>query len=164
MQTLYLAGPITGLTYETARRWRQDVDNRLSQVLDVRTGRHMFHVLDPMRGKEALAGTGKVLTATFTKDNDPFNNAEDREVDRDFFDTQRSDVILFNLEPDGVNPTRISIGTMFEMSWAKALRKFSVTIMTPGNIHEHLYTKKTSCVIVPNLEEALQYLQHNLNA
>lgn len=190
-QLIYLAGPMTGLLFEEARRWRNEAKERLESLLDPETGVRVYRTLDPCRGKEYLEG--HVLQAM----DDEGLGWGDIVVPRDKYDVTRSDIVLFNLLPavecnepvvrdfgDAIssismsaearsevyNTARrlfggaVSIGTMFEMAWAREYGKFSLVVMQKGNPHEHEFVKKHSSVIVNSLEDAYGYLEKVLNS
>src|SRR3982751_2947354 len=118
---VYLSGPVTGLVYEDAVDWRQSVTQQLEHW-DLRA-------IDPMRGKEFLAGKGELSAQC---DQHPAHGA--REVmTRDHFDTINANVVLVNF----LGAQRVSIGTVMEIAWAWDRRIPVVAAIEPGNIHDH---------------------------
>lgn len=141
MKTIYLAGPMTGFTLEDAQSWRKVATGYLEDL--------GWTVLDPCRAKDHMKG--KVIPASGYKHGRAL-------VARDRHDIKQADVVLFNFEPNGLQPERVSVGSLFEKAWVHEWGKLSVTIMTPGNVHEHIFVEETSPVLVPTLEEALDYI------
>lgn len=132
---MYLAGPITGLTFVEAAAWR-DRATFLLGVEDVDT-------LDPLRGKEHLAGTGPLP-------NDFDGGLE--AVAQDLDDVHRSDVVLANFE----GCRSISAGTMAELGYAKATQAQVVSVVPRGNPHDHIFVKYISSRVVETLDDGIQ--------
>lgn len=139
---VYLAGPITGLTYEQAQDWR---------LWFRRTCPAPWACLDPLRGFEHL-NDGTQLPDTFQGEFDA--------VARDLTDISSCDVVVVNL----AGAERISIGTMCELGYARAKGKFIVTVLdgdsyyfggSVRNPHDHLFVRQMSDVVVAQLPEAI---------
>src|SRR6476469_8136640 len=96
---IYMAGPITGLTYQEATGWRKQVREALPDD---------WKILDPMRGKSHLRGMG-ALAANFDSGMDA--------VSRDLQDIRDADVVLahFAASPTA---TSVSLGTSCEIGYA----------------------------------------------
>lgn len=138
---VYLAGPITGLTYEGASDWREWVAARFPAYIVA---------VSPLRGKDYLP-RGTALADHY----EPALSTTKGITTRDRFDVMRADLILVNF----LGATRVSIGTVMEIAWADMLRKPIVVAMEPGNIHEHGMLKESSGFIVPSLEEAIEVIK-----
>lgn len=144
--TVYLAGPITGLTYDDGNDWREDV------AMDLRgSGIVAF---SPLRAKHFLREIG-VLDSAGTPDSaymglNPLSEPKGITA-RDRFDCTRCDVVMVNL----LGAQRISIGTMIEAGWADAARRPIVVAMEPDNIHRHAMLNEVAGFIVPTLKEAV---------
>jgi nucleoside 2-deoxyribosyltransferase len=139
MKSVYLAGPITGVSYDGTTSWR----NLVTASLEA----HGIAGLSPMRFKKHL----KAETAIGNCDeSNPMGSAKGITT-RDRFDVMRSDVILFNL----LDAKIVSIGTMIEVGWGDMLRKPMVVAMEPDNIHKHAMLRETVGYIVPTLQEAV---------
>ncbi len=133
---VYLAGPITGLAWGDAVDWRE-------RAIDLLPA-HIIGV-SPLRGKDYLSQEEDL------KDHYPElhpMSTEDGIMTRDFFDVMRADALLVNF----LGATRVSIGTVMEISWAHMLRKPVVVVMEETNIHQHSMLRKASSLIVPSLE------------
>lgn len=118
---VYLAGAITGLSYGNATTWREEVKLKLNDF-----GIKSF---SPMRGKSYLSKEDKL--------SDTYNNHTMSSIVginvRDFNDVKTSDAILVNL----LNTTKVSIGTVMEIAWARAFQIPVVIVMENENVHNH---------------------------
>lgn len=145
--TVYLAGPITGLSYDAATDWRKDFTARLRM--------HHIKGLSPMRGKEYLSHVGK-----FTMDGDKYQpysvmSSNRGIITRDRFDATRCTVLLVNL----LGAEHVSIGTMIEIGWADGKRIPIVGVMEKsGNPHEHGMVLEAFGYRVETLDEALHLI------
>jgi nucleoside 2-deoxyribosyltransferase len=157
MKTVYLAGPITGLTYEGATDWRDYAKKKLAQ----------FNILgvSPMRGKEFLRGLSSMPSGDQAKGTDRHGlSLPHGFVARDRLDVRRADAVLMNL----LGAERVSIGTMVEIGWADAFLKPVVLVMEPlfvskngleasvgGNIHEHGFVRELTQYHNEDLDTAI---------
>lgn len=140
MKTVYLAGPITGLTYDDGQDWRLRAAAQLDQ-LGVRA-------LSPLRGKDYLRSFGKL--------EDQYVGVHALSepagiVTRDRNDCTKSDVVLANF----LGAERVSIGTVMECAWADLARVPLVLVMEPDNIHQHAMVRQVAGYIVDDLDEAV---------
>src|SRR3990172_7405419 len=143
---VYLAGPITGLTYNGAIDWRDEV------ALQLR-GRGI-QAVSPMRGKGFILKRQNghdILAQTYP---DAPVSTQKGIVARDRFDVHNSDLVLFNL----LGSENISIGTMVEMGWCDAFRKVAVVVMESGNVHDHAFVKEIAGYLVHTLDEAVELI------
>lgn len=144
--SVYLAGPITGLTYDEGNDWREAVMEDLASV--------GITAYSPLRAKNFLRQIG-VLDAAGTPDSaymglNPLSEPKGITA-RDRFDATRSDVVLMNL----LGATRVSVGTMIEAGWADAARRPIVIAMEEDNVHRHAMLNEVAGFIVPTLAEAV---------
>jgi nucleoside 2-deoxyribosyltransferase len=118
-QRIYLAGPISGLTYErSALGWRERVRELLPE----------FNLISPMRGKDFLAGRGPLVGAYADFPMSSVNGI----LGRDRNDVFTCDLVLACfLEADG----NFSLGTAMEFGWADAMRKPIIMIARPEDPH-----------------------------
>jgi nucleoside 2-deoxyribosyltransferase len=140
---VYLAGPITGQSYKGATEWRQAVirDLALKGIVGY----------SPMRAKSALDGM-RDLSAWDYPDDGPLSGRA--MYHRDLHDVRRADVILANF----VGATQISVGTIYEMGYAKALNIPVIVAMEEGNPHKHIFVTNGADLICPDLREALAWI------
>jgi len=135
--TVYLAGPITGLSYGECTDWRETVTN---QLLDCG-----IIAFSPMRNKQFLSGETKIHHS-YSGD---VMSCQRGIYARDKWDVLRVDVVLFNL----LGAQIVSIGTVMEVAWAADRGKPAVLVMeAKGNIHTH-----------PMLLEACPFFVHTLD-
>lgn len=144
--SVYLAGPITGLTYDEGNDWREAVMADLASV--------GITAYSPLRAKNFLRQIG-VLDSAGTPDSaymglNPLSEPKGITA-RDRFDATRSDMVLMNL----LGATRVSIGTMIEAGWADAARRPIVIAMEEDNVHRHAMLNEVAGFIVPTLAEAV---------
>lgn len=135
---IYLAGPITGLTYDGADDWRGYAAERLGKD----------HVRNPLRGKEYLREHGVLEDAYH--DIHPLSTQKGI-THRDRNDVRTSDVVLANF----LGATRVSIGTMIEFGWADAFRVPVVAVMEPDNVHAHGMALEVAGWVTDNLDEGI---------
>jgi nucleoside 2-deoxyribosyltransferase len=141
VKKIYLAGPISGLTYDGAQDWR----NKFSAAIDDR-----IECFSPLRGKDYLTMRGK-LEGSY----DEFPLSTDQGITtRDRYDCMGADLVVFNM----LGATeRVSIGTMIELGWADATRRPAILIMEKeGNIHEHPMVRQTTQFRVDNINDAVR--------
>lgn len=145
MKSVYLSGPITGLTFAGATDWRQYAIESLAA--DGIVG------ISPMRAKDYLAALNAPISGhgrEYVKMG--VLSTPQAVVTRDRFDTQRADVMLMNL----VGADRVSIGTMVEIGWADAARVPIIGIIEPsGNVHDHMFVNNMIGFRVETLDEGL---------
>jgi hypothetical protein len=133
---VYLAGPISGLTYDGAQQWREYAKGILAPEI---------HAYTPLRAKQYLRTEG-VLQQSY----DVHPLSTDRGINtRDHFDCMTSDLILCYL----LGATERSTGTIMEVAWSFAYKKPLVVVMEKeGNCHDH-----------PMLREAIGYRTEDLD-
>lgn len=141
--SVYLAGPITGLTYDEANDWRNKAREYLAQFNIV--------AFSPLRGKAYLKNLGE-LTATAEEEGKAGVLSTPKAImARDYRDATSCDVLFVNL----LGATRVSIGTVMEIAWVYQLHKPIVLVMEPGNVHEHAMITETLGFRVSTIEEGL---------
>jgi nucleoside 2-deoxyribosyltransferase len=136
---VYLAGPITGLTYDQGQDWREYVAQALPKE---------FQAISPLRAKDVRLARVGIIEDTY--EDDPLTTAKGITT-RDRMDCTRSDLIIMNL----LGATRVSIGTMIEIGWANANNIPIILIMEKGNLHNHAMVRECAGWTVDNLEHAI---------
>jgi nucleoside 2-deoxyribosyltransferase len=152
MKQVYLAGPITGLTFEGCTDWR---DYAIASLAD-----NAIKGLSPMRAKEFLKHLGPLPALKNSKEDYEYAQygclASSRGImTRDRFDATRCDVLLVNL----LGAERVSIGTVMEIAWADLRRTPIVAVMEEGNVHEHGMINEAIGFRVTTLDEALNIIK-----
>lgn len=139
---VYLAGPITGTSYEECTNWRDSIKYALE---DLDLGIECY---SPMRGKAYLSKEDEI--------SDSYNDFTMSSITginiRDYNDVITSGVVLVNL----LNSKKVSIGTVMEIAWARMKQIPIVIIMEKeGNIHDHGMLTY-NCIRVTSLDEAYE--------
>lgn len=181
-KTVYLAGPITGLTYEGCTSWRDYAREQLEYEMTGRADinramppenslvpeyrRTGIKTLNPMRMKEHL-DDGREIPAVSPDYDDQFV------VERDLYDIRQSNVVLENL----LGAERVSVGSMQEMGYGKALSKYIVVLIEPDGViespqdegplqssgrynpHHHLFVYHNASVVLHNLDDAIEVIK-----
>lgn len=145
---MYLAGPITGLTYDGAEDWRAFAKAEL--------GAAGIKAVSPLRGKDYLRGI-PALTADCAGYGALNCMSSPRGImTRDRYDATRCDALLVNL----LGADRVSIGTVMEIAWADLCRTPIVVAMeASGNLHEHAMIAEAIGFRVTSLAEALHVVK-----
>ena len=147
-KTVYLAGPITGLTFDECTDWRQHAVRRLAS--------QGIKGLTPLRGKEYLNSFGKLSGHGREYADAGVLSTARAVMTRDRFDATRCDVLLVNL----LGAKIISVGTVMEMAWADLRRTPIVcAIEKTGNIHEHMMIDQAIGFRLESLDEALSVVE-----
>ena len=141
-KTIYLAGPITGLTHDGARYgWRLDFESLMPE--------HIF-CNSPMRGKEMLKEWGVLTSGAGYPDN--AMTTPEGITSRDFNDVKTCDAMIACFLESGGN---LSGGTFMEYGFAHALQ---IPIIGIGRADDpnlqHLMAKRVLGWQVDTLEEA----------
>ena len=142
---VYLAGSISGLTYEGATEgWREEFKRLLGEITPP-----MVKCYSPMRAEEHLIGKGPISPKAYT--GDPWSVARSIVI-RDRNDVRTCDVMVACfLESGG----RISLGTGLEFGWADAWQKPIIMIAAEDDPHrQHPMLAPTAGYVTDNLQEA----------
>lgn len=143
MHTVYLAGPISGCSYDEAVDWREGVIGALA-------GKRIKG-LSPMRCKNYLEGMKDLDKNCIEYGAINCLSSPRGIMTRDRFDCTRCDVLLVNL----LGAKKVSIGTVMEIAWADLSRIPIIVVMEPGNIHEHAMVSEAIGFRVGTLNEAI---------
>lgn len=136
---VYLAGPITGLTFDEGQDWRIDAKEVFASFnIDARS---------PLRSKEYLKDVGALASQYHNMH--PLSSASGI-VCRDRNDCVTAGVVLANLH----GATRVSIGTVMEVAWADAARVPVILVAEEGNVHLHGMMTEVAGYVVSDLETA----------
>lgn len=138
--SVYLGGPITGLTYDDGNEWRTFAREWLQPW--------GIQAFSPLRAKEYLRHVG-ILDGQYHELN--VLSGPKGITTRDRFDVMRCDLLLVSF----IGAERVSIGTVMEIAWADMLRKPIVVAMEEDNLHRHEMLTTAAGFVVETLEEAL---------
>jgi hypothetical protein len=141
-RTVYLAGPITGLTFEGATSWREYAVSKFPDWL---------LPLSPLRGKSYLKGMVDERNTIADHYQNKILSTPRGITTRDRNDVMRSDAVLVNF----MGAPRVSIGTVVEVGWADAFRKPLIVVMDRENMHWHSIIRECAGYITADLDEAI---------
>jgi nucleoside 2-deoxyribosyltransferase len=148
--TVYLAGPITGCSFDECVDWREKMISQLpSEIVG----------FSPMRGKTYLEGSKEIAASYEEKSDNSLKQVMSCArgiTTRDFNDCKRADAIVVNL----VGAKKVSIGTVMEIAWGKAFNIPVILIIEEnGNIHEHPMIMECVGFRVNTVDQALDVLK-----
>jgi hypothetical protein len=148
--SVYLGGPIAGLSYFEATVWRDYVLRAFDGICpDIRC-------FSPMRHKPFLQTEPVIDGDAASRVGYSHPLASDKGiVARDRMDCTRADLILFNLVEQ---PDRLFAGTCIEIGWGDAARIPMVAALTPGSVWDHPMVRQMIPFIVPSLDEAIELI------
>jgi nucleoside 2-deoxyribosyltransferase len=119
--SLYLAGPISGCTFDGCTTWRNEFRKLMPPEVEC---------LSPMRDKEYLSAE-QIIEHDYP---DTVMSCQRGIMTRDYFDCTHATAIIADLR----GAERVSIGTVMEIAWAFAHRVPVIAILEPqGNLHDH---------------------------
>lgn len=137
---VYLAGPISGLSFDQAQSWRTYAETRFP--MEIRG-------ISPLRCKSALRSKG-IITDSYP---DSPLTTDRGIITRDRQDCTRADALLVNL----LGAKFASPGTSIEFGWADAHRIPTVVVMEPsGNPYDHPMIRELTGFRVTTLDEGIE--------
>lgn len=146
--SVYLAGPITGLTYDDGQEWRET----MKRTFDA----YGIDAYSPLRAKQYLKKYGELdsggLKSAYLKEH-PLSSPSGI-VARDRNDCTHRDAVLANL----LGAERVSIGTVMEIAWADLARVPCVVVMEEGNVHDHAMIHATAGFVTDDMDEAVDII------
>jgi nucleoside 2-deoxyribosyltransferase len=153
-KTVYLAGPIDGLSYRDGIEWRDAAREELAK--------YGIKAMSPQRGKgyimshEAIADEMDFSKQEAHFADDPMSTARGV-LTRDKFDALNCSVLLVNF----LGAKRVSIGTVMEIAWAYLQGKPIVVVIEDDNqLHGvHPMLRETFSFRVNNLEKGVEIVQ-----
>lgn len=143
MKSVYLAGPISGLTFDAAKAWR-DVASRALWESGIAA-------ISPLRFKTFLSKFGVLDADGRRYENESPLSSQRGITTRDRYDCTRADVVLVNF----LGATTVSIGTVIELAWADSKRIPIVCVMEDGNPHDHMMVRELIDFRTSSLAEAI---------
>jgi len=143
---VYLAGPISGLTYAEGQDWREYAAANLPKEI---------RAISPLRCKKAELNRVGIIRDAY--ENHPLTSTSGI-TSRDKFDCMRADAVLFYM----VGAKTVSVGTCMEFGWASAARPNPIIITVieeKGNLHDHPMVRGVTGFRVTTLDEGLKVLE-----
>jgi hypothetical protein len=138
-KSIFLAGPLTGVSYKDALEWRKYVESKLPADIVA---------FSALRGKICLAKE-RVLKSAYPEH---LLTTPQGTITRDRYDVSRCDALFVNF----LDTDRVSIGTIMEMAWADSRRIPIILALENGNIHDHAFVRQVAAFITRDLDEAIQ--------
>jgi nucleoside 2-deoxyribosyltransferase len=140
MTKVYLAGPVSGLSWKEATLWRKEVTKHLWQDWGI-------EAIDPLEGKAHLQFEKAIpLTTEHVRDQAPAI------LDAALYNVMRADMLLVHFNEGST----VSIGTVMEIAWARYLHKPVVVVSdSVNNVHNHPMITASVTAVVSSLTEAL---------
>jgi nucleoside 2-deoxyribosyltransferase len=159
MKSVYLAGPITGLSYGGTTSWREYVKMELAT--------RGIRGVSPMRdkaylSKEKAIGDSydqlKIVTENRLK---TVLSGQRGIYTRDRYDCTHCDAIFANF----LGATRVSIGSVIELGWANGHNIPIILAIEPeGNIHEHALVRECTGFRVETVNDGMDVVTSLLGA
>jgi nucleoside 2-deoxyribosyltransferase len=140
LHTVYLCGPITGVSLNDALNWRRTVITSLAREAQFIDPTRDF--VDPIRKSES-ADTRSLTAERLLHGK--------RTVARDRYDVQSSDLVLACF----LGATAVSIGAVGEIFWADAMGKPVIIVREDDNIHNHDMLNEIAGWIFADLDAAI---------
>ncbi len=141
---LYLAGPITGESWNGATDWRTQVSLAL--------GAAGIEGISPLRSKEYLLNE----VAIADRYDEHILSTSKGIFTRDFYDVSRVDGLFVNF----LGAKKVSIGTVMEIAYAWSLRKPIIVVMDKENMHQHSMLRESAGWVVDTIEEGIHVAQN----
>lgn len=142
MPTVYLAGPITGLSWGESTDWRDQAAASLAA--------HHIRGVSPLRRKDYLKNES-AIAADYPGH---VMSGQRGIMTRDHFDVMHCDLVLANLTAD-----KVSVGTVMEIAWAFAYKKPVVAVMPEGCVHDHPMVREAVGFRVGTVAEAVEVVR-----
>lgn len=138
--SIYLCGPITGLSYGEARNgWRAEFASYIDRTL--------IDVYSPMRQEGHLSEVQSIEHKPY----DGILSSARGIVAKDRLDVQRATVVVGGF----LGAKLVSIGSICELAWADAWQKTTIIILEPkGNCHDRFFLTEMADYRVPTVKEA----------
>lgn len=138
MKSIYLAGPISGLSYNETTSWRQYIRRKLPDRI---VG------YSPMRAKSYLQNKMHISHSY----EESLLSSQRGLFARDMNDCRICDALMVNF----LDSEKVSIGTVMEISAFWWQRKPIILIMKNGNIHDHPMIREACPLVTHSLDEAI---------
>ena len=145
MKTVYLAGPIGGLTESEAKDWRTYVDERLADET------YEIQGVSPLRCEPAIKGK---YDTTADQQGDPRFGTAKAIYAKNMYDVRNCDMTLAYV-PKPKNGERYSWGTMCELVLAHQLGKGTILVTDDPAVVGHPLLYENTGWIVDNFEDAV---------
>jgi hypothetical protein len=149
LPSVYLCGPITGLSLPESTGWRRAVSAALE-------GEAL--VIDPTRDSPDPTRRSQAK-ATRTLSVERLLHGK-RTVARDRYDIQRCDLLLACF----LGAKNVSIGAVGEIFWADAMGKAVIIVREEDNVHNHDMLNEIAGWIFDDLGTAIEQIRRVINS
>jgi nucleoside 2-deoxyribosyltransferase len=146
-KTVYLAGPVGGLTEAEAKGWREKITYELSVV--------GIKGVCPLRAEPPVNGKYDVKNS-YNAEDENWGSARAIAA-KNRFDVSNCGMTLAYM------PT-LSVGTVVEMAWADRMGKSVILVATDPDIAQHPLLMACASWIVPTLEDAVDVITGMMEA
>lgn len=144
--TIYLGGPMSGLTWRDALEWRRTVEDKLHS---------QWRLISPVK-QQVGQDLDEIITVQSQDDNKLLlHHTATGVTSQDEFYIDQSDWLLCYF----LNAQRVSIGTIWEIGYAWGKGKKILSVVEKGSIHDHPFVRRRSHVFTPNLSEAIEFFK-----
>ncbi len=146
---VYLAGPILGCTEGQAKHWRRYVDDKLTLACE-----RSIVGISPLRCEPLV---GDLYDGEY---HDKKFGSYRAIASKNFYDLQVCDFVLIYL-PRTQDPTRdkeVSVGTIWELGIAFAMRKPIIVVSDNPHVMNHPDVKFSANWLLDNLDDAVDVL------
>jgi len=138
-KTIYLAGPVGGLTEEEAKGWRKQFADDLKFYAEVKG-------ISPLRAEPPTDGSYDIQNSA--NSGDECWGSPRAVASKNYFDVTHCDIVVAYL------PSK-SLGTVVEMAWAFEMGKSVILVSDVPDIADHPLLMRCASWIVPTLEDAM---------
>jgi len=139
--SIYLAGPISGLSWQESVAWREDISQRFAPM--------GIDCYSPLRAKSYLRPEGDIADCY----EEHVLSSQRGIFARDWYDCLRCDMVFVNF----LNAKTPSLGTAMEIAWAYDNKKPIVLVIEPdgSNPNDHAMLREACRFQVPTVEEGI---------
>jgi nucleoside 2-deoxyribosyltransferase len=145
MKKIYLAGPVTGLSYDNSEGWRDAFKERIKR------SPLLPHVglFSPLRAKHYLQGESSIAAQY----EGTTLSSQKGIMSRDHWDVITADALIIDFS----GSQQVSIGTVMEIAWAYERRIPIIAVV--DELHTHPMLLEAISFPVKDLDEALHVLE-----
>jgi nucleoside 2-deoxyribosyltransferase len=155
---VYLAGVISGQTFEGATNWRSYAAHQLQKGewvdLSIEHRKDGYFLDTGIRAYSPMRAHGYLHDMEGMPKDRKETNIK-RILQRDHWDCKTSDVILCNL----LDVEKVSIGSVMEIAWAYAYGIPLVLVTNKDSVHRHGMLVESTGWVTINLDEGIQMVK-----
>lgn len=144
--SIYLAGPMSGLSWRESLEWRWLVEDKLHS---------QWRIINPVRQQRGQDLDVPIEVQQQGQNDLLLQHTATGVTAQDEFYIDQSDWLLCYF----LNAPKVSIGTVWEMGYAWGTGKKILTVLEKGSQHDHPFVRRRSHIFTPNLDEAIEFFQ-----